>query len=419
MGNDSKNQNNLRVLIVGQYYWPEGFLINDVARTMSKKGVAVEVLTAKPNYPSGKIYSGYRAWGCQHEIHDEVSIHRIPIYPRKSGALSLALNYLSFVFFGLFLSPWVLRGKKYDVIFVYGTSPITQALPAILLGWIKKCPVVLWVQDLWPESLVATGYVKNKVILKLVEGLVRFIYRRSDLLLVQSKAFIASVSLLASGTPVKYYPNSVAEHFSAKTISAIPDIDGLDKGFTVLFAGNIGTAQAVEVIVDAATYLREYADINFIVVGDGVRRDFILQQAKERDLTNVYLPGRFPVENMPGLMRKASVLLVTLADREIFAATIPNKVQAYMASGRPILACLNGEGARIVLEACAGLAVPAEDGRALAEAVCNLHKMTSVELNSMGENGRHYYKLHFEHNHLVDQLIEYLDNVSQKRKSVK
>ncbi len=406
----------MRVLIVSQYFWPENFQINDVAKSLLAKGVEVEVLTGKPNYPAGKVFAGYRAGGCQQETWQGINIHRVPLVPRGKGGWRLAPNYLSFVISGMLCAPWLLRGKKFDVIFVFAMSPILQAIPAIFLGWIKRSPVVVWVQDLWPESLSATGHVKNKVILGLVERVVRFIYKHTALLLVQSKAFIAPVGALASATPVKYFPNSVDQSFTMRSTAKVPDVQGLDNRFSVMFAGNIGTAQAVQVIVEAATLLKEHADIQFVVLGEGSCRERMSQQAKECQLTNLHLPGRYPVETMPGFMQKASVLLVTLADQEIFAATVPSKVQAYMAAGRPILACLNGEGARLVNEAKAGLAVPAEDGPALAAAVLRLYRMPEAEREQMGTNGREYFKMHFDNELLIGQLIGHLREVSKLKR---
>lgn len=407
-----------KVLIVSQYFWPESFRINDVVKTLLEKSIEVEVLTGKPNYPRGEIFSGYRAWGFQRETHQGVNINRIPLLARGCGGWRLALNYLSFVLSGLLFAPWMLRKKRFDVIFIYAPSPILQAIPAIFLGWLKGCPVVLWVQDLWPESLSATGHVRNRAVLKLVERAVRFIYRHVDLLLVQSRAFEAPVRVLASGTPIVYYPNSVDDTFAIPATDETPYVDGLGEGFSVMFAGNIGAAQAVEVIVEAAALLKEYADIHFVVLGEGSRWEWMRQEAQMRKLNNLHLPGRFPVETMPCFMQKASALLVTLADQEIFRATIPSKVQAYLAAGRPILACLNGEGANLVTAAGAGLAVPAEDGHALAEAVMRLYRMPPQEREAMGARGRLYYAQHFAHDGLVDQLIGHLRSVcNHKEKS--
>lgn len=401
----------MKVLVYSQYFWPESFRINDVAASLSEKGVQIEVLTGKPNYPRGEIYSGYRAWGIQQEGYRGVTVNRIPLLSRGNSGWRLALNYLSFVASGLLFAPWRMRQKEFDVIFIYAPSPLLQAIPAIFLGWLRGCPVVLWVQDLWPESLSATGHVKNRMVLKLVERVVRFIYRHSDLLLVQSRAFVEPVRALAAGTPIAYYPNSVEDSFAAPPKGELPTVEGLGTGFSVMFAGNIGTAQAVEVIVQAAALLKEQTDIRFVVLGEGSRWEWMRQEAQKQGLGNLHLPGRFPVETMPDFMQQASALLVTLADREIFKATVPSKVQAYLAAGRPILACLNGEGAELVIAAGAGLAVPAENGRALAEAVMQLYRMTPAEREAMGARGRLYYAEHFSHDMLVDQLIGHLQSV--------
>lgn len=406
----------MRLLVVSQYFWPENFRINEVSKALSEKGMQIEVLTGKPNYPEGTVYSGYSVWGCQREQFGAAQLRRVPLIPRgKNSRLLLAINYLSFIFFGLICGPWLLRGRRYDAILVYGLSPILQAIPALLLGWIKRIPVIIWVQDLWPESLSATGYVRNGLVLRVVRRLVRFIYEHTDLLLVQSQAFVAPVAALAGKTPI-YYPNSVDDTFAQPVCSEPPEISGLGNGFSVMFAGNIGTAQAVEVIVEAALLLKERADIHFVVLGEGSRWEWMRQQARKNGLDNLHLPGRFPIETMPGFMQKASALLVTLADEEIFRATIPSKVQAYLAAGRPILACLNGEGAELVTKAGAGLAVPAEDARALVAAVLRLYHMSPEEREAMGARGRLYYAEHFAHDMLMDQLIGHLQSACKKKK---
>lgn len=408
----------MRVLVVSQYFWPEDFRINDVVAGLIARGVQVDILTGKPNYPEGSIASGYRAWGLECESWKGAQVYRVPLFPRgRGGAMRLAVNYLSFALFGSLFGPWILRGRSYDVIFVYGLSPILLAIPAVVLSWIKRRPVVLWVQDLWPESLAATGYVKSRWALRSVGSVVRWIYRRTALLLVQSRAFQAPVGAMAPGKQVTYYPNSVDNMF-ARPVDAnaeLPEVDALESGFSVLFAGNVGAAQAVEVIVDAAEILAEEGDIQFVVLGNGSRLNWVREQVRLRGLRNVHLAGRLPVNTMPGLMQKAAVLLVTLADQPIFAQTVPNKVQAYLASGRPIIACMNGEGARLVQEARAGTAVGAGDAQALAQAVLHLYRMNEVERSNLGANGRRYYLEHFDHEKLIDILIDHLKSVLTKQ----
>ena len=405
----------MKILIYSQYFWPESFSINELAKSLLEKGLNVEVLTGKPNYPRGKIFAGYCAWGCQLQTHEGIKINRIPLLPRGRGGLRLALNYLSFVVSGVIFAPWLLRNKNFDVIFVYAPSPILQAISALFLGWLKRSPVVLNVQDLWPESLSATGYVRNRTILKLVGCVTRYIYRHTDLLLVQSKAFEKPLRALAPYTPIAYYPNSVSSLFtdSPSPEVILPDVPVLDEGFAVVFAGNVGAGQAVEVMVEAAELLRDIPKIRFVVFGEGSRWEWMREQVQARGLTNLHLPGRFPANTMPGLMQKSGALLVTLADEPIFAMTVPNKVQAYMAAGRPILACLNGEGANLVVKAQAGLSVPAQDAKALAAAVLRLYRMPAKERAQLGANGRRYFKAHFDHDKLVDELIAHLRTMSK------
>ncbi len=401
--------------MLSQYYWPENFRINELVQSLAAKGVTVEVLTGKPNYPTGKCFSGYRAWGCVKETVQGIPVHRVPILPRGIGALRLALNYLSFVLSGIVFAPYLLRKKRFDAVFVFAPSPILQAIPAIWLAWLKNCPVLLWVQDLWPESLSATGHITQSWVLRAVEYVVRWIYQNVDLLLVQSRAFILRVRPLAGTTPIVYYPNSFLED-ETNLVHQVVDCSGFDCDFSVLFAGNLGAAQAVHVVLEAARLLRNFEGIRFVMVGDGSRRDWLIQQAADQGLNNIVFPGRYPVEAMPALMAKAGALLVTLADTEIFRLTIPSKIQAYLAAGRPIIACLNGAGANIVTEAGAGLAVPAEDALALAEAVKDLYKMPESERLEMGVRGRRYYEEHFSHDKLVDELIGYFEQAVRSHK---
>jgi len=410
----------MRVLVLSQYFWPETFGINDLVKTLAEKGIDIDVLTGKPNYPEGSIYAGYRAWGCQTEQKLGITVYRVPLVPRGARkALRLAINYLSFIVSGLIFAPWLLRKRKYSMIFVYAPSPILQVIPALFLGWLKGCPVIVWVQDLWPDTLEPTGYVRNRHVIRLLGLVVRFIYRHTDLLLVQSRAFVAWVARLAPGKRIEYYPNSVDRIFCNPPDVELPEVSGLTEGFSVLFAGNVGTLQAVHVIVEAASLLKDHPDIRFVVMGQGSRWAWMREEIDVRGLKNVYLPGRFPMEAMPGLIQQASVLLVTLLDQPIFAATVPNKMQAYMAAGKPILACLNGEGARIVIEADAGLAAPAEDAGGLADAVLCLYRMTPQERKRLGSNGRRYYEKHFDHDMLADELIGHFRTVSQSAKSLR
>lgn len=400
----------MKLLIVSQYFWPENFGINQVANDLMKKGVNVEVLTGMPNYPLGIFYKNYGGFLTKTEVWNNIKIHRLPISPRgNKSKLGLIVNYLSFIFSGIFLGPLLLRKTKYDVIFVYGVSPIFQCLPAAWLGKLKNIPVVLWVQDLWPESVSATGYIKSKKIQNLLGMGVRFCYAIVDMILVQSHGFLDSVKKLSQKKEIYYLPNSVDKSFFEPDSSQVKTIESMKNGFSILFAGNIGSAQAMNVIVGAAERLRFFSKITFVIMGAGSKLSWLESEVAKLGLTNIKYEGNFPITEMPNIMRQASALLVTLANEEIFALTVPNKIQAYLAVGRPIIASLNGEGANLVEKAKAGFTAPAEDIDSLVNVILKMSELTQPELDEMGGNGRQYFKENFDNDVLVDKLINYLN----------
>jgi glycosyltransferase involved in cell wall biosynthesis len=396
----------MKILIFSQYFWPETFRITEVVQSLRSLGCEVTVLTGQPNYPDGVVPPGYSATLLCTQIHDGLTIHRVPLVPRGHGSgLRLALNYLSFVVSAAVFGPWLLRGQRVDVIFVYAPSPILQVIPAVWLKWVKGAKLVTWVQDLWPDSLSATGFVRNKKVLGAVAAVVRWIYLKNDLLLVQSQAFIVPVAKMARDTPVVYHPNPGELAFSK------PDTDSacplqLEPGLNIVFAGNLGTVQALDTVLAAAQLLRDEPDVRFVLVGSGSRSEWLQQETRRLGLDNVRIPGRFPPSDMPGILAQASALLVSLVRDPIMSQTVPSKIQAYLAAGRPIIASLDGEGARVVTEAGAGIACPAEDAKALADAVMHLRDAPPEELEQMSLRGLSFYNKNFEPKLLATRLAQ-------------
>ena len=402
----------MNILLLTQYFWPENFPINAIARDLVKRGHRVSVLTSQPNYPEGVVYKEYNAWGIGVELYEGVKISRLPILPRGKGAFRLGLNYISFVLSALLIGPWRLRRKDIDVIFVYAPSPIFQAIPAIFLGYLWRKPIVLWVQDLWPESLVATRAIKSKLVLNIVGWIVQFVYRHVQLLLVQSEAFVGPIKKISSSTPVLYLPNPADDIFASinETNSSLMSIQALKNSFVVMFAGNLGSAQSLDVIVQAAKLLKSESGIQIVIVGDGSRKNWLQEQVEINQLTNIHLLGRHPIEVMPSLMQQANALLVTLSRQPIFELTVPSKLQNYFAAGRPIIASIDGEAARLVLKSGAGLVAPSEDPLALRNVILEMYHMNCDQREAMGKAGRGFYRQHFQRNLLIDQLLIYLQN---------
>jgi len=405
----------IRILLVTQYFWPESFIINDLVKTLVSQGHTVEVLTGKPNYPDGKIFEGYTAEGCMVEtFNGDVSVYRVPLYPReKGGAKNLIRNYCSFVYNGLKYFHGQVKGRPFDVIFVFAPSPVTQLIPAIHLKFKMKTHLAFWVQDLWPESLKATGFVRNPLILSAIGLMVRGLYAFTDTLLIQSRAFNEPVSRYARPEKIIYYPNSYQDsphQISTETLIPQAVLDMMAKYFCLVFAGNLGTAQSLETLVQAAENLLHLPEVKLVVVGSGSMEEWLKQQVVSKGLDNLVPVGRFPSTEMPQFFSRADGLLVTLKKEEIFAYTIPSKIQAYLAAGRPIVAALDGEGAKVVAEANAGLTCPAEDSQGLAQSIEQLYNMSASERDGLGKAGRSYYLEHFEMEKQCSRLVEILQS---------
>ena len=360
----------MRLLVVTQYFWPETFRVNDLVEGLVARGHEVTVLTGRPNYPEGRIFDAYRRDPAAFSRFAGAEVLRVPLRPRGKGSLRLVLNYASFVFWGCLLGPWKLRGRRYDAIFFWETSPITSALPAILLRRLKRAPLAMWVLDLWPETLSAVGVVRSQSVLNMVGWLVAFIYRRCDLILAQSRAFFANIEKWSGDTSrIRYFPGWAEPLFAVDpaSVAVAPEMAGLPRGFTVVFAGNIGEAQDFPAILDAFERLRARPDIRLVILGDGRAADHVRAEIARRGLGDtVVMLGKHPIERMPSFFRSADALLVSLKPDPIFAMTIPGKVQAYLASGIPLLGMLDGEGARVIVESGAGFACTAGDGAGLA-----------------------------------------------------
>ena len=389
---------------MSQYFYPESFRGNDIVFDFIKRGHDVTVLTAKPNYPQGKFYDGYGFFKKRYEVVNGAKIIRVPVFPRGNGrTFSLALNYISFVFFSFFACRFRIR-EKYDLIFVQQLSPVLMAFPGLWVKKKQKIPLFLWVLDLWPESLIAGSNVKKGIVYKALEFIVKRIYNASDVILISSQSFRESILRRCTEKEKKiiYFPNWAEDSFAGDGGEEI-ETPLLPQGFNIMFAGNIGESQDFQSILRAAEMTIDQ-NVNWILIGEGRKSQWVREEVANRKLSNVYLMGRHPIEQMPFFFKKADALLVSLKDEPIFSLTVPAKVQAYMASRQIVLGMLNGEGKDLINTCKCGIAVSAGDYSSLVDAIFRLIKLSAKERTVMRDNGFLFYEKHFSKRKLFDSL---------------
>lgn len=409
----------MHILVVTQYFWPENFRINDLCAELAHRGHEVTVLTGKPNYPDGKVYPDFDRDPDAFNKYHGCQIVRVPMVSRgKGSSVKLLMNYFSYFISASMLGCWKLRGKDFDIIFVFEPSPVTVCLPALFLKTLKKAPVVFWVLDLWPETLEAIGVVKSKSILALVGRLVAFIYNRCDLVLGQSKAFYNGIARYCTDkTKIKYFPSWPESMFLDQAASPVQEINEHKGVFKILFAGNIGNAQDFPSILQAAKVLKnKQIKAKFFIVGDGRAYEWVKSEISKQKLEDyIYLLGRHPLESMPSFYSSVDALLVTLQESPVFMMTIPGKVQSYMAAGKPILTMLSGEGSRIINEAESGYTAKSSDYEQLAKNIITMSELKQDELMTLGHKAKLYAQTEFNRDILITQLEKWFVELNETR----
>lgn len=396
--------------IVSQNFYPEEFRINDLAFDLAKDGHKVTVLTGKPNYPQGEYFQGYGFWGVDKEEYNGVTIIRVPEIKRKNATnIRLAFNYLSFVLTGSYYA--ISHKIKSECVFCFGVSPITQMLPALVIKWKNKCKAGLWIQDLWPESII--GHTKNKLIVKTLSSLVRFIYNKTDILFIQSKQFANSILRFGDLRSKLVYAPNWAEDIYVNNKGAKSKYQNLiPNGFIVMFAGNIGAGQDLETVIKAFSELRDENHIKLVIIGDGSYKKEAVRLVEELGLSNnIFFLGRYPSKDMPDFFIHADSLLVSLKGREKkhHNFTIPSKTQSYMAYGKPILSIADGAANDVVLEAKCGLTANSGDYKALAKNIKTISDMEPDELKILGKNGQEYYDKNYKKESIQRTILKHIN----------
>jgi len=383
----------LRILLIKQFFDPEPTIKGlAFAKELMLNGFEVEVLTGFPNYPGGKVYAGYKVKLIQREVIDGVNVTRVPLYPsHDASAIRRVLNYLSFsasaLIYGLFFA------RRADAIYAYH-PPLTVGIAAALIGKVRKTPLIYDIQDLWPDTLHATGMLKNRKALSVVDFFCRQVYKAASRIIVLSPGF-KNILTERKVDPVKItviynWADKAALESDEGTIhSDFPDTDC----FSIVFAGNIGKAQALDSVLAAAKILQERrSKVVFVLIGGGLDVERLKSLSTNLNLDNVRFIPRVPMSQVGVYLRRASALLVHLRKDRLFEITIPSKTQAYMAIGKPLLMCVDGDAARLVKTAKAGIFCESENALELADSAERLSAMPPEELRQFGENARNYYQ---------------------------
>ena len=394
----------MKILVVCQHYYPEPFRITDICEELVLRGHQVTVVTGTPNYPKGEIYDGYDKKDKKHEIINGVEVYRCYEIPRKKGILFRFLNYYSFA---ISSKRFCKKLKNdYDVIFANQLSPIMMVDGAVAYKKKHGKKLVMYVMDLWPESLLAGGIKKGSIIYNYYHKVSKKIYTKADVLAVTSKSFVGYLkdNFNISDDKFVYLPQYAESLFDYENCKKQAD-DYID----LMFAGNIGKAQSVETIIKSASELKDIKNLRFHILGDGSSLEECKKLASEFNLENFTFYGRKPVEEMPNYYKMADAMFVTLTKDEFAKLTLPGKVQSYMVAGKPIIASIDGEGQEIVNVANCGITANAEDYLGLADAIRAFVNLSQDEREVLGKNSYNYSKENFGKESFIKNLERLLN----------
>ena len=409
----------MKVLIVSQYFWPEQFRINDIASDLIKKGYEVDVLTGKPNYPQGKLFEDFKLNAKKYNKYGNVNIYRVPIWLRKnSNKLNLFLNYLTFIFSGIFFGLFFLRKKKYDYIFTFATSPITVAIVSIFFSKIKNAKTVLWVLDLWPNILFELSIIKNKLLYAVLKKLVIKIYLSNDVILAQSKTFINIIEkqIFPKTKDIYYFPAWPEVLTPRKENIKNEDHNLLNKNkkeINIVFTGNVGEAQNFDNIFKVAKELKNERNINWTIIGTGRKLEEIKLKVYSENIKNFTFKGHVPLSEVKMYHDTADILLISLSKGEALSGTIPGKLQTYLNSQKFILGMIQGEAKKIIETTKSGICFDPDD----CESVVNFLKKAQQNKNLIKIDNflsvKNYLNIHFNKESILNELQTYLKKLSE------
>jgi glycosyltransferase involved in cell wall biosynthesis len=406
---------NKKILVVCQHYWPEQFRINDICEYLKENDCQIDVLCGIPNYPRGKFFEGYSYFKKREEIHNGIKIYRSFEIPRGNNTnLRILINYISFPISSLFHIPRLLT-KDYDKIFLYQLSPVMMSIAGIIIGKIKKTETTMYILDLWPENLFSVLKIKNKFLRNIARHVSHWHYKKVDKIIVLSdkmKSHVLNITHI-SENKITVLPQTCEKLYEIE-IQDNKLKSKFNKGFNIVYAGNISPAQDFGTIISAAKQLKDnnITDINWIIVGDGMSRKWVEDKVKKVGLIeNFYFEGQKPMADIPKYNAIADILVGCLVKSELLEATIPAKVISYFASGKPMVVAMDGEVQDLVNNKIkCGFAGSASDAKTLYLNIKKMYTLSPGQRSAMGKNGRDYYFKNFERNIILNKLYKFIFN---------
>jgi len=384
--------------MITQWYDPErgsAIMSGTIARALGDRGHEVQVVTGFPNYPEGQLYPGYRVRPYLREELQGVTVHRAPLYvSHDADPRRRAMNYLSYAASASAIA--VTRIGRVDAALVHST-PATAAIPAMALRALRRTPYVLHIQDLWPQTVTASGFLVDGQHSRAESLLHRYcdaVYRHAASIAVTSPGMADLIQARGvESRKISLIPNWADERHFRPTIASSDIVNELGpfRPFTVMYAGAMGEVQALDVLIEAATILRDHRDIGFLLVGGGVSEASLRLKVLEAELDNVRFVRHQPVERMAEVLALGDVQIISLKDLSIFRTTLPSKIQATLAAGRPIIGAVAGDAAALIRDSGAGLTATPGSAAGLAEAVLKAAAMPAEERQAWGDRGRDYY----------------------------
>ncbi len=401
----------MKILFFTQYFWPENFRINEIINYFKTSQNSLTILTGYPTYPHKKNFINFK--NKKKSISSsEFKLFRAPIIPRSDSNISIMLNYISFIISSFFYGIFAMFKTRVDVIFLFCPSPIFSALPAIFINKFFKKKMVIWILDLWPDTIIDLKILKNKYLIKIIKILVKFIYNNTDLILAQSNSIKTEIEKITN-TKCIYFPSWPEEEVSNSKIDTYLDLKIKNKTKTTLmFAGNIGEAQSFETLIEAAKILKELNSVEWIILGDGRWKKKLINLIEKNNLKEeVKMIDAVSPSKVKYFLDQADALYLSLKNNDTFKKTIPGKLSTYMFSEKPIIASISGETNKIINEANCGFVSEAENFSSLADNVIKFLQLPEEEKKKLGMNAKKYVSKFFEKKKILNSLEEELKNL--------